>query len=194
MTDDEPSQARRRHATRPDSTPRAESPREIAPHPDTVLLAPVDHWPANAVETPFLRGEVDTFPAFTLPGGAWRGGEQADGRIQMPWVDMDAHGIRLLSFAHVNRPFQWSSDPRHERWEGILASLDAGEAADLDPTSTQELWDILWAVARADRFNEGTFIGHTVALTAIANLVRGRLLANRRRERAGITPPQIVLA
>jgi hypothetical protein len=91
---------------------------------------------------------------------------------------------RLRTLAGLNRPFDWSHDPRLPGWRARMTEWNQGAGDEpIDDLSTQELWDILLACVRADRFSEGTIEANAVALTRIANEIRRRLLAGRPRAR-----------
>lgn len=88
----------------------------------------------------------------------------------------DADPFRLIAFAHLVRPFDWPNDTRRDLWEALLSELQEGELDDPVPGHVQDLWDLLFAVVRADRFNEGLLDHHARALARIANELRRRLL------------------
>ncbi len=128
-----------------------------------ITLAAERSWPENE-DARFFRRDVDTLAPFEPLQATWRGGERNEsGAIQMPWVEFDTHGERLREFAYLNRPFNWVDDPRRARQEALLASLRSGQPAELHDWAAQQLWDILLAVVRADRFNEGVYASHAPA-------------------------------
>src|SRR5581483_1805935 len=132
----------------------------------------------------FLLGKTDEIAPFVVPGGKWMPEEQTgDGSperpYEMPWHEGDEAEGRLTRFAHFARPFNWTDDPRTAGWQALLAALADGGPADPVEGTTQDLWDCLLAVSRAQRFNEGVISGHALALTRIANEIRRRLIAAR---------------
>lgn len=148
--------------------------------PDEVFLAPPEIWERDSSVARFLSGESDDFAPFELPISEWRSGDRSEsGAITMPWVDTGDAGSRLMAFAHAIRPFDWGADARQELWNDQLQTLSSGASSDPINGTTQELWDLLLAVVRADRFNEGLIATHAVALTRIANEIRRRMLDGR---------------
>jgi hypothetical protein len=132
----------------------------------------------------FLRGKTDEIAPFVVPRGRWMPEQQTgDGSserpYEMPWYDYDEAGSRLLRFAHGVRIFAWPDDPRKDGWMTLLDELNVGVSDDPVSGATQDLWDSLFAVARSERFGEGTVHTYALALTRIANEIRRRLLADR---------------
>jgi hypothetical protein len=95
---------------------------------------------------------------------------------QFPWWSRDAAGDRLVRFAHRFGSYDWSGDPRQPEQERLLETLKSGESDDPVDGSYEFLWHCLFAVVRADRFNDGLVAEHALALTRIANELRRRLL------------------
>ena len=154
----------------------------------TVILAEERSWPANE-DARFFGREVATLARFERPLVTWRGGDRTEsGSIHMPLVELGAHGRRLEEFAYFNRPCNWVDDPRCAQQEALLGTLGQGQPAELGDWTTQQLWDFLLAVVRADRFNEGVFTRHVAALTVIADKMGDRLLSARSAQLAGGPP------
>ncbi len=148
---------------------------------DEVFLGAPEESPADASliaqDRAFLAGEVETLAPFAVPGGAW----QAEPGI-MPYHAGDDGLMRLSAFAHHARPFDWGNDPRAEGWERALAALATSDTNPFLAAPTQDLWDCLLAISRADRFDEELMARHAPALTRIANEIRRRLLDARRTD------------
>ena len=96
--------------------------------------------------------------------------------------ETDDAAMRLHYFAHLNRPFNWTDDPRQEDWSALLAELNQGDPQQPVEGKTQDLWDCALAVARADRFNEGVFSANLEAIARIANELRRRVLQTRQAD------------
>jgi 5-methylcytosine-specific restriction enzyme subunit McrC len=118
-----------------------------------------------------LRQETE--PPFTVPTAEWRGGRQSDGTIQMPWVKYD-DAIRPLSEFAYRFAYPYVDDPAFPEYERVLLSLAAGAGDEPVEGETEFLGHCLFAAVRSDRFSEGTIAKHRVALTRIANELRGR--------------------
>lgn len=157
----------------------AERCRYMVRRPDEVFLASQENWDPSDPDLAFLRDGSDDLALFDVPTDEWHGGEKEHGVITMPWVDVGEAGYRLMRFAHAVRPFPWTDDPRREEWQVLLERLSTGGPADPVEGSTQDLWDLLFALCRADRFAEGTVASHALAMTRIANEIRRRLLVAR---------------
>ncbi len=97
-----------------------------------------------------------------------------------------------MEFAYFNRPYYWMDDPRRAHQKALLGALIEGQQCDLADWFTQHLWDILFAVARADRFNSGAFAVHAPALAIIANEIILRLVVARKREQQGGRPAWVI--
>jgi hypothetical protein len=123
----------------------------------------------------FFRGESHELAPFKLPVATLH-----DEPGQFPWWRLDA-GHRLVRFAHRFGSYDWSSDPRQPEQARLLRTLDVGEPDGPVDGDDEFLWHSLFAVVRADRFNDGLVAEHALALTRIANELRRRLL----RQRAG---------
>jgi len=160
-------------------TSLAESCRYMVRRPDEVFLSLEDRWDSRSPDSAFLCGRSNSLAAFDVPIGEWHGGEKANGVITMPWSDVGAAGERLIRFAHSVRPFPWVNNSRMEGWQLLPERLSSGEPTDPVEGSTQDLWDLLLALSRADRFNEGTVATNALAMTRIANEIRRRLLVAR---------------
>jgi hypothetical protein len=136
----------------------------------------------------FFVGDRDNIEAFTPPRPGREidagitiidpaTGERTRYRPENPLEPEDDRALaRLRALADGNRPFEWGEDPRRDTWEALLDALGSGRPDEPVKGKTQELWDILLAVARADRFNEGVLYEHAYPLTRIASELRRRLL------------------
>lgn len=161
-------------------TALAERCRYLVIWPDEVFLSPGARWDSEDPDASFLQGNTDTIAPFRVPVTEWRGGEEIEERVfTMPWSDIGEDGLRLTRFAHLVRPFAWVDDPRRESWNRLLEQLSTVEPQGPLEERTQDLWDLLLALARANRIAEGTVAEHSVAMTAIANEIRQRLLSAR---------------
>jgi hypothetical protein len=130
----------------------------------------------------FLKGGAATFREYLVPYYPDHPRMRQIG--ERHWTMIGASGgpdeYRLRALAGLNRSFDWSHDPRLPGWRERMTEWNQGVGDEpIDDLSTQELWDILLACVRADRFNEGTIEVNAVALTRIANEIRRRLLAGR---------------
>jgi len=96
--------------------------------------------------------------------------------------ETNAAAMRLHSFAHLNRPFNWKEDPRQEEWLALLAELNQGDPQQPIEGKTQNLWDCALMLVRADRFTEGLFSSNLVAIARIANELRHRVLQARQTD------------
>jgi hypothetical protein len=130
----------------------------------------------------FILGKRDSFPPFDEPVYE---GEQGVVEVR-PGVleNLGYYGgpaqSRLNEFAHLVRPFAWMDDPRLEALhELVRGALTPDGATLLSGASTQDLWDAVFIYARGERFSDGVIAANAGELTAIANEVRDRLLANR---------------
>ncbi len=82
--------------------------------------------------------------------------------------------------ATSGRQFDWGDDPRISTWERAVEALDGGKEVDFAPWKTQDLLDCLFAMFRADRFND-SWDCHGPATAALAAEIE-------RRIRAGMDP------
>ncbi len=94
----------------------------------------------------------------------------------------------LNALAHAYRPFEWSRNPEAAERTRLLEDLEAGRrrAEDLVSLSTRYLWETLFSVARANRFND-CWDDWKPTLEIIGREVHQRLAAGRAGERAGPT-------
>lgn len=144
---------------------------------DEVFLGNIEGDHSGDPDSAFLAGDAETIAPFAVPGGAWH----AEPGV-MPYHAGDDGLMRLVAFAHRVRPFDWGNDPRVPGWERLLADLANADAVVPFSGSTQDLWDCLLAISRADRFNDGLVALHAPALARIANEIRRRLLDARRAD------------
>ena len=98
---------------------------------------------------------------------------------QFPWWDIDEAGHRLIRFAHCFGTYAWSDDPEQPKQAVLLKELATGTPEDPVEGDDEFLWHCLFAVVRADRFNEGLVATNLLALTRVANELRRRLLTKR---------------
>ena len=163
------------------------------PSPDEVFLADLSGARGSQTlpDLAFLRRGGGRIPALHAPedDGPPR---RADGARRHPWAGSKptSPANRLLHFAHAVRPFDWGDDPRMAGWRRDLEAWVAGGPEDSVQGKTQDLWDLLFAIHRADRFSEGTVATNLVALTRIARRdppppahLQGRPETPRRRNR-----------
>lgn len=156
--------------------------RYLVRRPDEVFLAPLDD---DSDDAQFLLGKLESIPPFEEPVETFNASEpvpNSPNTFTMAHYSSDAAGYRLRTFAHFNRPFDWNHDPRFEGWQTLLANLASGEAQEPVEGKTQDLWDCLLAVTRADRFNDGIFAEHSHALTRIGNEIARRIADSRRSD------------
>jgi len=122
----------------------------------------------------FFLGKSDELAPFIVPAITWH-----TPTAGFPWCELDENGERLIAFAHHFGSYDWNTDPRYEEQEALLEQLASGHAEDGVNGDFEFLWHTLFAVVRADRFNEGLIALHARALTRIANELRGRLIRQR---------------
>jgi hypothetical protein len=94
-------------------------------------------------------------------------------------VKSDEAGARLWTFAHAVSSFGWGDDPRMPELGQRLEDWNRGEPDDPVDGTTQDLWDLLFAVHRAERFTWGAGAAWLTAMTRIANEIRRRLLVTK---------------
>jgi hypothetical protein len=94
-------------------------------------------------------------------------------------VKSDEAGARLWTFAHAVRSFGWGDDPRMPELRQRLEDWNRGEPDDPVDGTTQDLWDLLFAVHRAERSTWGAGAAWLTAMTRIANEIRRRLLVTK---------------
>lgn len=157
--------------------------RYMVRRPDEVFLADLtDHGKAAgelSLDLAFLSGERDDLAPFELPRATIHPAVKKANGIQMGWAEYDRAGDRLLHFAHAVRSFGWGDDPRMPELRRRLEDWNRGEPDDPVDGETQDLWDLLFAVHRAERFGSGVIAESLTALTRIANEIRRRLLVAR---------------
>ena len=158
--------------------------RYMVRRPDEVFLADLSHEARDegrlSNDLALLLGGANDFPPFSLPKVTVHPAKKTKpGVIEMGWVDYDDAGSRLLRFAHAVRPFDWCGDPRMPDWRRWLEEWTTGNPDDPVAGKTQDLWDLLLALHRADRFSEGTTAASLNALTRVANEIRRRLLVTK---------------
>lgn len=139
---------------------------------EVVEIVPVQD-PELDPDSEFLLGRSKVMAPFSVPLLITRALSSPTASNLQP----DPAMLRLIRFAQHVPPFEWPNDPRTAAWEHLLAELAPGEESDPVLGAARDLWNLLLAVARADRFNDGVFAGHGLALTRIANELRRRLLA-----------------
>jgi hypothetical protein len=141
----------------------------------------------------FLKGESDSFPPFETPVYE---GEQGLVEVEPGYFEEQGYyggplESRLIHFAHLVRPFVWLEDPRGDHLKELVGrALSAEGAREIEGTSTQDLWDALFAFARGERFVEGLIASQAAELTIVANTIRDRLLAIRRPQKRNIRNQQ----
>lgn len=122
----------------------------------------------------FVLEDINEIPEFSIPIC-----ELIQKEGQMSYYSDDAAGMRLHSFAHLVRPYDWAHDPRHEQMVTLLQDAGTGLHNDPLPGKTQDLWDTMYAIVRNNRFCEGIFEENATSLTRIANEIRRRIFASR---------------
>lgn len=165
------------------NTRLAEQCRSLVRGVDEVFLQSFERWYSEretVVDRAFVLGERADIAPFALPGVVPREGEVlAPGACNAGWSGSGDDVLRLRSFAQFNRPFNWSDDPRLNDWLQQFDELATGAPDDPVEGRTQELWDMIYALAQASHGREGAFEHHALAVTRIANEIRRRLLAGR---------------
>ena len=141
----------------------------------------------------FFAGESDDFAPFETPA------EIASPSPTLGWLGIleytpDDSSLRLRQFAYEMSYFVRGRtepapnlDESNRALQGaLLRRASAGRAdGSLAAEDFGLLWRTLLEVVRADRFNEGVVAVHAGALARIANELRLRLVAERRRTRLG---------
>jgi hypothetical protein len=128
----------------------------------------------------FLLGKTVDLPRFELPEPTVHSAViREPNAIEMGWVESDEAGARLWTFAHAVRSFGWGDDPRMPELRQRLEDWNRGEPDDPVDGTTQVLWDLLFAVHRAERFTWGAGAAWLTAMTRIANEIRRRLLVTK---------------
>src|SRR5579871_1101267 len=122
----------------------------------------------------FFQRNSDWLEPFVVPAATWHASEG-----EFPWCELDANGERLIQFAHRFGSYDWTADPRQPEQEALLQALASGGAEEEVDQDFEFLWHTLFAVVRADRFNDGLIASHALALTRIANELRRRLILQR---------------
>jgi hypothetical protein len=133
-----------------------------------------EQWDRDDPDEKFFRGLSNEFPPFTLPLATLH---EDEGRF--PWWSLGDPGERIVRFAHRFGSYDWSTDPEQPEQEQLLQALASGQPDDPVDGDEEFLWHCLFAVVRANRFNEGLVAKHALALTRIANELRRRLLRRR---------------
>ena len=164
--------------------------------PDEVFLADLtNNTEEEGTVTPdlaFLIGRSADLPPFELPQAIVRPAvEEKPGCFRMGWFEYDDAEKRLSQFAHAVRFFDWSGDPRMPELRQKLAEWNTGQPEEPVDGRTQDLWDLLLAVHRAERFCDGAIYSALTALTRIANEIRRRLLVARKE---GATQEELLRA
>ena len=155
--------------------------------PDEVFLADLSGEMRDANEFPtdyaFLAGRADELPSFSLPVATVHPARKTGPTtIEMGWVDYDHAGDRLCGFAHAVRSFNWGEDSRVPEWMTSLEEWNKGKPDDPVEGRAQDLWDLLLAVYRAERFGANDVAPNLVTLTRIANEIRRRLLVSKKAD------------
>jgi hypothetical protein len=132
---------------------------------------PDEQFDPDDPDEKFFRGVTDDLPPFTVPVVT---AHEEEG--QFPWWSLDEAGGRLVRFAHRFGSYDWSNDADQPKQQQLLETLAYGESDDPVDGDYEPLWHCLFAVVRADRFNDGLIARHALALTRIANELRRRLL------------------
>jgi hypothetical protein len=133
----------------------------------------------------FVKGEIDSFPAFEVPVFEGEQGwvEVEPGRFENFGSDGGEAQYRLIHFAHLVRPFLWFEPPRSDELRELVGrALEEHGARDIERASTQDLWDALFSFARGERFVDGLIASNAAELTTVANTIRERLLSMRRQQ------------
>jgi hypothetical protein len=161
--------------------------RYLVRRPDEVFLADLSDEARDGEKFPldiaFLRGEEVDFPAFTVPVVTRHPAKQTKpGVFPMGWVDFDEAGDRLRRFARAVRSFDWARASRVPEWMRKLEEWSTGNPDDPVEGRTQDLWDLLYAVHRAEHFGAGTVAERPLALTRIANEIRRRVLVSKKTD------------
>ena len=126
-----------------------------------------------------LAGDESAFPAFEARAVRRRPDTRFSGMTSEPGPDeteLVADG-RLYYFAHLTRPFAWVDDPRQDRLQELIgcSTSEAGRA-EVKVSSTQDLWDALFLLARGERFVDGLFDSYAEELAVVGNEIRRRLI------------------
>jgi hypothetical protein len=124
----------------------------------------------------FFDDTSDWLEPFVVPVATW---QTLQGSL--PWCELDASGDRLIRFAQRFGSYEWTNDARQPEQVALLQTLASGDAEAEVNADFELLWHTLFAVVRADRFNEGLIASHALALTRIANELRRRLMLERAR-------------
>jgi hypothetical protein len=132
-----------------------------------------------------IEGQADDFPPFEVPAyeGPQGAVEVRPGYIQELGFDGGFEEQRLNIFAHLTRPYPWVDDPRHEYLSQLVREASSGL---LELAATQDLWDAIFAIARAERFGGGAIAANAEGVTAVANEIRRRLISSARARRCGM--------
>jgi len=159
--------------------------RYMVRRPDEVFLADLTDDTKSEGGLPpdiaFLLGKSDSFPPFELPKATLhRAVEEKPGTLRMGWFEYDEAESRLCTFAQAVHFFDWMSDPRMPELQERLEKWNTGEPDEPVEGKTQDLWDLLLAYHRAERFCEGMIYGSLTGLTRIANEIRRRLLVPKK--------------
>jgi hypothetical protein len=96
-----------------------------------------------------------------------------------PWWDVDESGQRLIRFAHHFGEYDWPNDPEQPKQAVLLQQVATCTPEEPVEGDDEFLWHTLFAVVRADRFNDGLVATNLLAVTRIANELRRRLLTKR---------------
>jgi hypothetical protein len=135
-----------------------------------------------------IEGEADDFPPFEIPvyEGPQGAVEVRPGHYQEMGFDGGLEQQRLNMFAHLTRPYPWFDDPRQSTLHRLVST---NEPEFLQSVSTQDLWDSMFAIARAERFGGGAIAANAEGLTAVANEIRRRLISAVRKGRHKLGTP-----
>jgi|GEM_PF-6979369 hypothetical protein len=145
----------------------------------------------------FFADERDDFAPFEVPV------EIESPSPTLGWLGMieytpDEASLRLRQFAYgmyyfardrAGTALRWDDEPDRAA-QGVLLRRASGseDVGVLASENFDLLWRTLIGVVRADRFNEGVVARHSTALARIANELRSRLIAERRRARRAPSP------
>jgi hypothetical protein len=142
---------------------------EIRPG-DVVILSRLAIVKSTSEVAAFIRGDGTTIAPFIEPDYDWETASWVEGPS-----DRTGAESRLYALASLLHPFPWVDDPRMAEWQRLLDDLSAGNDITW-PEETRDLWQLVLALVRAERFNSGTLASHAIALSHIANEIRQRLL------------------
>ena len=150
----------------------------------------------------FLRGAIETIPEFDPPYETFlpfRKHPDKPNTYTFPEYQYTGASYRIKLFAQFSRWYDYRHRGVLRDVNRYLRSLkvDMFDTAQLfQDVSTQYLFDVLFAIVRANRFADGSIDGHAVALAKVANEIRRRVLLrnsdHEKMPRLIFAPPPIV--